>query len=79
MRSLCVVLCVLVGCTIRPLSPEFHISHATAPAGGQERHSCYGGMSCAEGWACVRGGGCEWCGGPGLNRCTGGNDDQVQP
>jgi hypothetical protein len=51
----------------------FYISHAAPPSGGAEWHSCLGGGACREGWACAPRGRCEWCG-PGITRCTEGND-----
>ena len=65
---------LVVGCAGYTPSGQWYVSHATAPSGGHEWHSCKGGYDCMEGYACVKDG-CEWCGGDDVEtRCTAGND-----
>lgn len=72
MRALAFALLLAARCA--PLSA--HGTHAAAPSGGREMHTCVGyarkPFDCAEGDACTRHG-CEWCG-PGETRCTWGDD-----
>jgi hypothetical protein len=58
---------LISACTPLPMN----VSHATAPSGGREWHSC-AGFDCPEGFACTKDG-CEYCG-PGETRCSNGND-----